>query len=109
MLTDDLERLLNLLALLGKRKLSVAILITLHGGPQRYSRLHHAVSQTSPGTVHARTLTSTLNYLGEEQLVTHHQNDDGADYRLTAGGSELVDLLGKIQRWNRQHRNNGEP
>ena len=100
---------MNLLTLLAKRKLSIAILIALHGGPQRYSRLHHAVSQASPGTVHARTLTNTLNYLGEQQLVEHHQNDGGADYRLTAGGSELVDLLGEIQRWNKQHRNNDEP
>jgi DNA-binding HxlR family transcriptional regulator len=100
---------LNLLTLLAKRKLSIVILIALQGGPQRYSRLHHAVSQASPGTVHARTLTNTLNYLGEQQLVEHHQNDDGADYRLTAGGAELFDLLGEIQRWNKQHRNNDEP
>lgn len=100
---------MNLLTLLSKRKLSVAILIALHGGPLRYSKLQHAVSQVSPGPVHSRTLTNTLNYLGDEDLVEHHQNDDGADYRLTAGGSELVDLLGEIQRWNRQHRNDDEP
>jgi DNA-binding HxlR family transcriptional regulator len=101
-------RLADLLQL-AKRKLSVAILTALRDGPLRYSRLHHAVSQTSPVTVHARTLTDTLNYLRDQGLVDHHQDADGADYRLTAGGAELVDLLGEIQRWSRQHRANGNP
>lgn len=74
----------------------------------RYSKLHHAVSQLSPGVVHARTLTGTLNYLREQELVEHHQDAEGADYRLTTGGAELVDLLIEIERWSRQHRANGD-
>ncbi|GAB3160692.1 hypothetical protein GCM10027290_66970 [Micromonospora sonneratiae] len=65
------------------------------------------MSQTSPGTVHARTLTDTLNFLCAKDLVEHHQDDDAADYRLTAGGEELVDLLGEIKRWSREHRASG--
>lgn len=93
---------------MAKRKLSIAILTALRDGPLRYSRLHHAVSKTSPGTVHARTLTDTLNYLREQDLVERHQDADGADYRLTTGGAELVDLLTEIDRWSRQHRTNGD-
>ncbi|MFG1902458.1 winged helix-turn-helix transcriptional regulator [Micromonospora carbonacea] len=103
-MTNDLEHLLNL----AKRKLSVAVLTVLHEGPLRYSKLHHAVSQVSPDVVHARTLTDTLTYLRAHDLVEHHQGDDGADYRLTGGGVELVNLLGEIERWGRQHRPSGE-
>jgi DNA-binding HxlR family transcriptional regulator len=71
----------------------------LQEGPLRYSRLHHAVSQTSPDVVHARTLTRTLAHLQEEGLVEHHQ-----DYRLTTAGTELVELLMELSRWTRQHR-----
>jgi len=94
---------------LAKRKLSVAILTALRDRPLRYSKLHHAVSQTSPGTVHARTLTDTLTYLREHDLVEHHQDAHSADYRLTTGGAELVDLLAEIERWSRQHRAHGDP
>ncbi|MGY3516501.1 winged helix-turn-helix transcriptional regulator [Micromonospora sp. PTRAS2] len=103
-MTNDLEHLLNL----AKRKLSVAVLTALHEGPLRYSKLHHAVSQASPDVVHARTLTDTLAYLRAHDLVEHHQGDDGADYRLTHGGIELLDLLGEIDRWSREHRASGE-
>ncbi|MFC8849930.1 MULTISPECIES: winged helix-turn-helix transcriptional regulator [unclassified Micromonospora] len=102
-MTSDLDHLLNL----AKRKLSVAVLTALHEGPLRYSKLHHAVSQVSSDVVHARTLTDTLTYLRAHDLVEHHQGDDGADYRLTDGGAELLDLLGEIDRWSRQHRTSG--
>lgn len=86
----------------------MAVLTALHDRPLRYSRLHHVVSQASSGTVHARTLTGTLNYLRAQGLIEHHQNSDGADYRLTDGGTELVELLGEINRWSRQHRASGD-
>jgi DNA-binding HxlR family transcriptional regulator len=54
--------------------------------------------------VHARTLTRTLAYLQEEGLVEHHQDTETADYRLTAAGIELVELLMELERWTRQHR-----
>lgn len=73
----------------------------------RYTQLHHAVSNASPGVVHNKTLTDTLTYLCGQGLVEHHHDDDCADYRLTAGGAELVDLLGEIRRWSRQHRTSG--
>jgi DNA-binding HxlR family transcriptional regulator len=89
------------------RKLNVAILTVLKDGPLRYTQLHHAVSTNSPGVVHNRTLTDTLTYLREQDLVRHHQDDDRADYRLTAGGAKLVDLLAEIERWSRQYRTSG--
>jgi DNA-binding HxlR family transcriptional regulator len=79
-------------------------LTALREGPLRYSKLHHAVSQASPDVVHARTFTDTLNYLRAQHLVEHHQDDDRADYRLTSGGIELVELLGEIERWSQRHR-----
>jgi DNA-binding HxlR family transcriptional regulator len=105
-LTNDLQHLLDLLT---HRKLNVAILTALKGGPMRYTQLHHAVSNASPGVVHNRTLNDTLTYLRERELVQHRQHDDGADYQLTAGGAELVDLLAEIRRWRRQHRSSGDP
>ncbi|MFC3380639.1 winged helix-turn-helix transcriptional regulator [Couchioplanes azureus] len=87
-----------------RRKLNLAILTALRDGPLRYSRLHHAVSQTSLEVVHARTLTRTLTHLQEEGLVEHHQEADTADYRLTIAGTELVDLLAELERWTREHR-----
>ena len=66
--------------------------------------LLHTVSKVSSGAVHNRTLTNNLKVLTEQLLVEHHHHDDGADYRLTTGGSEFVDLLDEISRWHRQHR-----
>ncbi|MFI6242781.1 winged helix-turn-helix transcriptional regulator [Micromonospora sp. NPDC050795] len=100
---EEVQELLNLLA---KRKLSVAILTALHDGPLRYTTLQHVVSRVKDEPVHSRTLTDTLNYLCAQQLVEHQYQ--GADYRLTAGGQELVDLLAEIRRWERQHRVSGD-
>ena len=91
------------------RKLNVAILEALKDGPLRYTQLHHAVSNKSRSVVHNKTLTDTLTYLREQDLVEHHHDDDGADYRLTAGGAKLVDLLAEIERWSRQYRAAGNP
>jgi DNA-binding HxlR family transcriptional regulator len=91
------------------RKLNVAILAALKDGPLRYTQLHHAVSNVRPRVVHNKTLTDTLTYLRDEALVEHHHHDDdSADYRLTAGGAELIDLLAEINRWSRQHRATGD-
>lgn len=61
---------------------------------------------TIPDVVHARTLTDTLTYLQTEDLVEHHQDPHAADYRLTPAGTDLVDLLGEIAHWDKQHRAN---
>ncbi|MFC3736953.1 winged helix-turn-helix transcriptional regulator [Paractinoplanes deccanensis] len=103
-MTNELEDILNL----AKRKLAVSILRALRDQPMRYSKLHHAVSQASSRTVHARTLTDTLNYLRDTGLVDHVQNESGANYQLTRGGLELVDLLAEIERWAKQHRTSGQ-
>lgn len=100
----DLQRLLDLLT---HRKLNVAILTTLKDRPLRYTQLHHTVANVSAEVVHSRTLTDTLKYLRKQELVERHPHNDGADYRLTAGGAELVDLLAEIQRWSQQHHTGG--
>ncbi|WP_425321275.1 winged helix-turn-helix transcriptional regulator [Couchioplanes caeruleus] len=80
-----------------------AILTALRDGPLRYTRVLHAVSQTSPDVVHSRTLTRTLAHLQSEGLVEHHLDNEAADYRLTRAGTELVDLLAELDRWTREH------
>ncbi|WP_412740796.1 winged helix-turn-helix transcriptional regulator [Krasilnikovia sp. MM14-A1259] len=103
-MTNVLQLILNI----ARRKLAVSILIALQEGPQRYSRLLHAVSRTSPGVVHARTLTDNLTFLQDEGLVEHHHDPEAADYRLTQAGSDLVDLFGYLGRWDEEHRNDDE-
>ncbi len=83
-------------------------MFALREGPQRYTRLHRAVALTSTDVVHSRTLTDTLTYLQDEELVERHQELRVADYRLTPAGTELVDLLAEIGRWDKQHRADDE-
>lgn len=83
--------------------------MALKDGPLRYTPLSHAVSNATDGFVHNRTLTGTLGYLREQNLIEHRQTGDCAIYRLTAGGDELIDLLAEILRWTRQHRPDGDP
>ena len=85
-------------------KLNRAILESLRDGPLRYSALLHAMSQASPTVVHPKTLTRTLEHLQERGLVEHHLGEDAADYRLTAAGTGLVDLVAELDRWTREHR-----
>jgi DNA-binding HxlR family transcriptional regulator len=66
--------------------------------------LLHTVSKASRGAIHSRTLTNNLKVLTQQQLVEHHLADDSADYRLTTGGAEFIDLLDEICRWHQQHR-----
>ncbi|RZU48769.1 hypothetical protein EV385_0493 [Krasilnikovia cinnamomea] len=35
--------------------------------------------------------------------MEHRQDSHTADYRLTAAGTELVDLLAELERWAREH------
>lgn len=70
----------------------------------RYSQLLHAVSQASPTVVYPKTLTRTLEHLQEQGLVEHDPDADTPDYRLTAAGTELVDLVAELGRWTRDHR-----
>lgn len=99
-MTNDLEFIRTIVS----RKLNRAILESLKDGPLRYSQLLHAVSQASPTVVYPKTLTRTLEFLQAEGLVEHHQDEDPADYRLTAAGAELVDLVNGLGRWRREHR-----
>jgi DNA-binding HxlR family transcriptional regulator len=102
-LIDDSDEVVELFTLLARRKLAFVVLRALNEGPLRYTMILHTASKASRDAVHNRTLTNNLKILTEQQLVEHHQDSDGADYRLTAGGAEFVDLLDEISRWHRQH------
>jgi DNA-binding HxlR family transcriptional regulator len=55
-------------------------------------------------TVHSRTLNYALRKLQEAATVDHSTLDgEGAVYRLTPKGHELVELLNKIERWGQDH------
>lgn len=76
----------------------------LKDGPLRYTQIHHSISNTSSEVVHNKTLRDTLNYLRDQALVGRHDDGDHVQYELTVGGAGLVDLLGEIGRWTREHR-----
>jgi DNA-binding HxlR family transcriptional regulator len=74
----------------------------------------HAVSQASPTVVYPKTLTRALKHLQDKGLVKHHHDSSPlgpgmtgrrkpSDYRLTAAGTQLVDLLEEIKRWTEEH------
>jgi DNA-binding HxlR family transcriptional regulator len=85
-------------------KLSVEAVTALDEGPQRYTDLVRIITVATGETVHPRTLIETLRKLQDNGLLDHPiADDDGAAYRLTRTGHELVELLHKIERWGEEH------
>ncbi len=81
-------------------KLTVEAVTALADSPQRYSDLVRIITVVTDETVHPRTLIDTLRKLQENGIVDHNTvHDDGAVYRLTRTGHELVRLLSDIERW----------
>src|SRR2546423_13357621 len=73
-------------------------------GPRRYSELVHLLTIASGETVHSRSLTDTLRHLQDNGIVEHQvADDDGAVYRLTTEGHELVEVLDDIANWTERH------
>lgn len=58
--------------------------------------------------LHPHTLSDTLKWLQEQDYVEHHQDEDNADYRLTANGQDLIRILGEINRMYRRRRDRDE-
>jgi DNA-binding HxlR family transcriptional regulator len=80
---------------------SVLVLLTLTGGPRRYSELQAAVSDISP-----KMLTQTLRGLERDGLVTrtvHPVVPPRVDYALTALGVSLQGLLESLRVWAETH------
>jgi DNA-binding HxlR family transcriptional regulator len=87
-----------------RQRWSVEILTALADGPLRYTDLQHTITITCCEKVHGNTLTSTLQRLQDKGLVNRPAvDDDGAAYRLTSDGQQLVQLLAEIARWGQRH------
>jgi DNA-binding HxlR family transcriptional regulator len=80
-----------LLDLLGRRWV-LRIIWELRAEPRRFRELQHAVGGASPTIVNAR-----LADLRQAKLV---ELDDGAGYRLTSLGRELLELFLPLHVWS---------
>ena len=90
-------------------KLTVEAVTALAEAPQRYTDLVRIITVATGETVHPRTLIETLRKLQDHAIIDHSTMDaDGAVYRLTPKGRELVDLLKKIERWGQDHSDSFE-
>jgi DNA-binding HxlR family transcriptional regulator len=100
---SDLAQIHNVLGLF-QPKLTVEAVTVLAEGPHRYTDLVRIITIATGETVHSRTLNYALRKLQEAAIVDHSSMDgDGAVYRLTPKGHQLVELLGKIERWGQDH------
>ncbi len=85
-------------------KLTVEAVTAVAEGPQRYTDLVRIITVATGETVHPRTLIDTLRKLQDAAIIDHSTVDaEGAVYRLTPKGHELVELLSKIERWGQDH------
>ena len=90
-------------------KLTVEVVTALAEGPQRYTDLVRIITVATGETVHPRTLIETLRKLQEHTIIDHSTiGSDGAVYRLTSKGWELVALLNKIELWGQDHSDSFE-
>lgn len=85
-------------------KLTVEAVTLLAEGPHRHTDLVRIITIATGETVHSRTLNYALRKLQEAAIIDHSTLDgEGAVYRLTPKGHELVELLSKIERWGQDH------
>jgi DNA-binding HxlR family transcriptional regulator len=90
-------------------KLTVEVVTALAEGSQRYTDLVRIITVATSETVHPRTLVETLRKLQEHAIIDHSAiASDGAVYRLTSKGRELVALLNRIERWGQDHSDSFE-
>ena len=86
-------------------KLAVEALAALTQGPRRWSELVHVLTVASGKAIHNRTLSETLHRLQDNGIIEHQIiDDDGAVYRLTREGHELIQVLDEIAGWAERHR-----
>ncbi len=90
-------------------KFTVEAVTVLAEGPQRYTDLVRIITMATGETVHPRTLVEALRSLQDHAIIEHPTgDDDGAVYRLTAKGHQLVELLNKIERWGQDNSDSFE-
>jgi DNA-binding HxlR family transcriptional regulator len=93
------EAITQVFGLLGKRW-SGLIIVTLLGGPTRFSQIAHLV----PG-VSERMLSERLSELTQAGLITrvvHEGPPVGVHYRLTPQGEALRPALAELERWGNE-------
>ncbi|GAB3237722.1 helix-turn-helix domain-containing protein [Glycomyces halotolerans] len=82
-------------------KWSVLVVVELTKGPRRFRRLQRAI----PG-ISQRMLTLTLRRLGRDGLIdrtVYPTNPPQVEYRLSAIGQSLSELVIQIADWSRKH------
>ncbi len=85
---------------------SLAVLAALLDGPLRYGELRARI-----GTIAPNILSARLKKLQDEGLVLatpYSQRPPRADYRLSADGHELSDLLRAFAAWGARLRGGSE-
>ncbi|MFT8394774.1 winged helix-turn-helix transcriptional regulator [Propionibacterium sp.] len=87
-------------------KWTVLVIVELTDGPRRFRQIQHGVDGISQ-----RMLTLTLRRLERDGLVqrtVYPTVPAQVDYRLTATGASLTDLLHDMAAWSRTHQHNIE-
>lgn len=80
---------------------SVLVVVSLAGGPQRYTELAKRIDGVSP-----KMLTQTLRALERDGLISrtvHAVVPPRVDYALTKLGESLLDLVGALESWAQTH------
>jgi DNA-binding HxlR family transcriptional regulator len=80
---------------------TVLIIGSLSDGPLRFSQISKTV-----GGISQKMLTQTLRGLERDGLVTrtiYPQIPPRVEYELTSAGETLVQLLGSLQEWAKDH------
>lgn len=100
-LPEECRAVSDMLARVGS-KWSVLVVVTLGGGPKRFSELKRAL-----GGISQRMLTLTLRGLERDGLVTrtvHPTIPPRVDYALTRLGRSLLDPVSRLGAWVRENR-----
>jgi DNA-binding HxlR family transcriptional regulator len=83
--------------LVGKRWTGAILYVLMHGGPQRFTEIAHAVPDLSD-----RLLSERMKELESRKIVERHVSDGTptkVSYELTAKGRELAPALAELKVW----------
>jgi DNA-binding HxlR family transcriptional regulator len=84
-----------------QEKWTLHIVRALLSGPLGFNELGRAVGGCNPATLKARL--DRLEGLGLVEKTVHSQMPPRTSYTLTAGGVDLSQVVGAIDRWARSH------
>jgi DNA-binding HxlR family transcriptional regulator len=87
-----------------RHKFAPDILAVLQQRPLRYTDIQTHVTVAKKTALHSHTLSKTLDWLQQHGYI-EHQQEDGAHYRLTPDGEEILRILGDINRMDRRRHN----